>query len=177
MNGNEESAQVQKLRKLLDALPAPSVNVDLGRVYAETGRRRSLQVRRWRRAVVACAALAATVLLAMVLKLHLRFDANGVTLAWADPPTSKTEPVPPVNERVLVQNVAPPVTLEDMQLVKDLVRALAGRVDTLDARQRRAAMVLETRLAVLAADVERSHAADRETANTWRTRLEKGERR
>ncbi|HZU38805.1 MAG TPA: hypothetical protein VFA18_22950, partial [Gemmataceae bacterium] len=130
------------------AAPVPRVSVDVHQLYAEADRRRQKQLRRWRQMACAGAAMAAALLLVVGLKLQIRAEPGAIIVRWGSVREQKTPlPTPPP-----AAPTPPPVavTAEDMQLTHDLIHALAGRVDTLDERQRRTATVLALRLEALA---------------------------
>lgn len=137
----QEFAALGGVRQALDALPAPSAKVDLGRVYVEAERRQRLQVRRWRRIAVALTAVAALLVLAFGLKLELRFEGHQVTLRWGKLP-AQSEPVPPTRPE------APPpaVSAEDIQLLKGLLHGLMADMQDRDRQQQQALVRLHSQL-------------------------------
>lgn len=147
----EEQARCRKLFEILDAQPVPTVAVNVAELFAAAERQRRRHARRWRSAALACGALAAACLLFMGLRLEVRTEPGAIVLRWgkrAQP--SAPEPVAPSK---VVQapgpSPQPAVTAEDMQLAKDLIGALAGRLETLDERQRENAAALALRLDAL----------------------------
>ena len=60
-----EYMTVQRLRRSLDALPAPTVQVDLSRLYQQATEQQLRRLRRWRRVAVGLLAAAATFLIAL----------------------------------------------------------------------------------------------------------------
>src|SRR5262245_7783395 len=124
-----EHAALRGVRRALDALPAPPVEVDLPRLYRAEADRRARQLRRWRRAAVALAGAAAVLLLVVGLRLELRVEAHQLVVRWGTPP-----PAPPPVARAEARPDR--ATQEQVQLLGELVHALAGDLEARDQRQR-----------------------------------------
>jgi hypothetical protein len=139
-----EYEALQGTRQLLDAAPVPMVRIDLPRLYAEAAQRQRRRLRRWR--VAACGlALAASILfLAVVLKCELRFDGQQIVFRWGTPPPVVVTPAPQI-----VQVEKPAINPEEMQLLKDLIHALAQDVENRDQRRQLELIALQRRLNVL----------------------------
>lgn len=136
----QEYAELRQVRRALDAVPAPSVQVDLPRLYREAAARQARRARRWRRAALASVAAAALVLLAFGLRLQVRVDAHQLVLCWGDVPEVAPPPPPPDE---------PPVPAEverRLQLASRLIHALAEGQEARDARQQEALKQLQGRI-------------------------------
>ncbi|HZT83556.1 MAG TPA: zf-HC2 domain-containing protein [Gemmataceae bacterium] len=144
-----ERAALEGVRRLLDTVPAPAVQVDVATVYQAAADRQTLRARRWRRAAVALVGLAAALLLAALLRLEVRLEANQFVLRWGAAP--EAPPAPP--ERVVVERVERPAPdLEErLRVLDDLLHALAEDVDSRDAQTQKDVARLRARLAELQA--------------------------
>jgi hypothetical protein len=141
----EEFAALRQVSHALDAVPAPSVNVDLSRVFQEAAARQARRAKRWRRVSVACGAVAALVLLAFGLRLQVRLEAHQVSLSWGDVPNVTPPPVPhPAADPAFPARVE-----ERLQLASDLIHALSEDLEERDARQQSAVKQLRAQLALL----------------------------
>jgi hypothetical protein len=144
----QECAALKDVRRLLDAVPAPAIQLDLPRLYRQAALRQERKLGRWRRAGVALLAVAAMLLMVLALKLEVRLEGHQAVFRWGSPPVAPApvEPSPP-----LVQKEAPPtvVTAEEVQLMKELIRALAADVAYRDDRQQLALTQLRGRLDAL----------------------------
>jgi anti-sigma factor RsiW len=142
-----EYAALQRLRQALDRLPAPAVEVQLPRVYAGAARLQEKRLRRWRRVALLSLAVAAVVLLALLLNLEVRWDAQQVVLRWGAPPpvpALAAQPQPPIAPAR--EGPAAPITAEEIRLVKELIHALADDAESRDQQQRQTVLALHTRL-------------------------------
>jgi anti-sigma factor RsiW len=136
------------LRRTLDTLPAPSLAVDLPRLYDRAARRREKQLRRWRRAAVVLAAVAAGLVVALGLRLEVRCEAHQLVVRWGTPDQVAVPPPAPQAPREVAPQATPVVTVtaEEMQLIRELVHALASDVELRDRRQREQLTRLNERL-------------------------------
>ncbi|HEV3260016.1 MAG TPA: zf-HC2 domain-containing protein [Gemmataceae bacterium] len=144
----EDYAALQRVRRLLDTVPAPDVRVDLRGVYAEAARLQDKRLRRWRQAAVACLAAAAAVLIMLGLRLEVRLAAGQVTVRWGAPPEAVVH-APGPERRPDVARAQPPagaVTPEEMRLAKELIHALAADIDARDRLQQQALARLQAGL-------------------------------
>jgi hypothetical protein len=149
-----ERAALESLAHCLNAVPPIEAQVDLPRLYREAAQRQARQTRHWRRAAVGLAA-AAVVLLALVgLRLEVRFEAHQVVVRWGTPPEVVAPPPAPVLPREDAPRYA---SADEVQLLKELVHALAADVDASQQRQETAVVRLRQR-------VEESH---RQTQRRW----------
>src|SRR5260370_41394905 len=67
----KELASLRQVGRLLDAVSAPRVEVNLAQVYAEAMQQQARRARRWRRATIALAGVAALLVLVFGLKLEV----------------------------------------------------------------------------------------------------------
>lgn len=144
----KEYAALTEVRQWLKTVPAPDIRIDLHRVYQEAGRLQEKRLRRWQRAAVAVAALAAGLLLAFLLKWELRVEGHQLVVRWGVSPTPTAPPLtqPPAPSPVVELERPPAVAAEEVQLLKDLVHALAADADARDRRQQETMALLESRL-------------------------------
>jgi hypothetical protein len=151
-----EHTTLEGVRRLLDTASAPpAVEVDLGRLYGEAAGRRRRRARRWRRAA-ALVGIAAAVLLLIGLKLEVRLEAHQLVLRWGVPPMAEqavrqTQPPTPL---VRQEGEPAPVAQAELQLVRDLVHALADDVEGRDRENRQALLWVRGRLDQLQRQVQ-----------------------
>jgi anti-sigma factor RsiW len=131
-----EREAFDQLGRLLDAVPAPAVQVDLPRLYRAAAEWQWRRARRWRRVAAAVGAAAAALLVvAFGLRLEVRADGHQLTLRWGAPPAPAPAPAPP-----------PAVAPEQLQVLSELIHALATDVDARDRRQADELVRLQGRL-------------------------------
>jgi hypothetical protein len=170
---------LQEVRRLLDDAPAPAVRVDVQRLYREATARQQRSARGWRRAAVALLAVAAAALLVLGLRLEVRWEAHQVTLRWGTP---EVAPAPPSPLAELSPREAKRLhpTAEDVQLLRELIHALAADAETRDQRQYLYLQRLQGRLDALQLDsAQRWQALERDIAALYATqfgKLAKGEK-
>jgi hypothetical protein len=137
-----KQAALAQVRRLLDAVPAPPVTVDLPRLYREAAEQQSLRLRRWRR--VACAALAvaaAVVAVVCLSRLEVSLDANQLVLRWGTVPEPPEVPAPapaPHPEPPMLPPtaaMAPGEVEQQLRLLSDLMRALSDDAEVRDGRR------------------------------------------
>jgi hypothetical protein len=170
----EESSAWQGLRQRLEAFKGPALQIDLPRIYQQAAQRHERRVRRWRRTALAVLGMAAAVLIAAGLKLEIRVEASQVVLGWGGsakviPQTPDTPPQPAaVPGGPLAQISAQDlesirawakemrthgrirqVNGEDLELVTELIRALAKDVQTRDRQQQDALLRFQARFETL----------------------------
>jgi hypothetical protein len=143
-----ELATLQRLQRLLDDAPATKVQVDLPRLYVQAAERAQRRLKRWRRAALALVGTAAALLLVFVLKLEIRVQANQLVVRWnATPEVEVPAPAPSVAAKVGPAGSS--ISPEDLQLLKDLIHALAADVESRDGRQQQALARLANQLDAL----------------------------
>jgi anti-sigma factor RsiW len=135
----QELAALERVRGMLDGVPAPEVQVDLARLYREAARRQGDRLRAWRRAAYAVgAAAAAVLLLAIGLNLNVRIESHQVVVRWGTPPAvPKEEPAPErqqVQETVHIETPLPAETVAEMRTLGELVQLLAKDIEARDDR-------------------------------------------
>lgn len=137
-----ERAALEALAHGLDAVPPVPGRVDLPRLYRDAAERRARQARRWR-FIAAGVGVAAVVLLALfALRLEVRLEGHQMVLRWGVPP----EPAAPVPPPPVVIREVPAVSAEEVQLLKELVHALAADVESSERRSLASVVRLQQRL-------------------------------
>jgi hypothetical protein len=130
-----ERASLQEARALLEAAPAPAVQVDLTALFREAARREQKRLRRWRGAALACGGgLAALLALTLGLNLEVRLERHQLVLRWGpapDEPSVRTEVlVTPQRERPSAAELE-----QRLHTLDRLVQELAGNVQSLEVEQ------------------------------------------
>jgi hypothetical protein len=140
----QELAALDHVRRALDAVPAPALEVDLPRLYLETAARQARRVRRWRWAALACGAAAAALLVVLGLRLEVRKEAHQLVLGWR--PGPEKEPLPAPAPRA-EQSEAPSAEIEArLRVLSDLIHALADDVAARDEQEQQRVDELRARL-------------------------------
>jgi hypothetical protein len=136
-----EQAALVELRRLLDAVPAPPVAVDLPALYRNAAAQQARWLTRWRRTVFASLAAAAAVVVALLLsRVELRIDANQVVLRWGAVPAAP-QPAPPAPQPeptviTITQSPSAADVEQQLRLLGELVQALSNDADSRDERRR-----------------------------------------
>jgi hypothetical protein len=139
-----EYAGLGHVRAALDAVPVTPVQVDLPQLYQEVAARQSLRLRTWRRAALGAAAVAALVLVGLGLRLQVRVGPHELVLHWGGgPPAHDIEPPPPAPAP------ADPELERRLQLVSNLIHALADDLDARDTQQQEVVKRLQARVDAL----------------------------
>jgi anti-sigma factor RsiW len=136
-----ERAALEALAHALDAVPPAEGGVDLPRLYRDAAERRARQARRWRLAAAGVGVAAVVLLALFALRLEVRLEGHQMVVRWGVPP----EPVAPAPPPVVIREV-PAVSAEDMQLIKELVHALAADVEASERRNLASVVRLQQRL-------------------------------
>jgi hypothetical protein len=124
----QECAALRQVRQLLDSVPAPSVQIDPVRIQQEAMARQEKRLRRWRRtAWAAVAALAATVLVALLPALEIRLEGQQLVLRWGNPPPQPVAPLPSP-----APSVPSAETLAEMHRLRERLEVLAQLVNAMD---------------------------------------------
>jgi anti-sigma factor RsiW len=147
-----EFAELERVRRALDSVPAPAVAVDLPRIFQEAAAVQQRRARRWRRATVAACALAASLLIVVLMRLEVRADANQLVVRWGDAP--KEQPLieqPRPEPTVIVQRevVFEPEVEGQVRILRDMVHALAGSIENRDAQLVQILALLKSRFDTL----------------------------
>lgn len=129
-----ELAELERVRRALDDVQVPRVEVDLERLFRQSATVQVRQARRWRRLALTAVGVAAAVLLLFGLGLEVRVDARQLVVRWGN--IDEARPVPPqVRQEVGPQ--ADPGIERRLQVVTALVHALAVDLDERDAGRKR----------------------------------------
>lgn len=139
-----ERVALESLAHSLNAVPSATARVDLSRLYRDAAERRARQARRWRFLAAGIGLAAAVLLILFGMRLELRFEGHQVVLRWGLPPVAPApEPVPPV---IVRQEVQPGISAEEVQLLKELVHALAADAEASERRNLATVVRLQQRL-------------------------------
>jgi anti-sigma factor RsiW len=132
-----ELAGLEQVRGALDSIPAPSVQVDLPRLFEQAAARQARQARHWRRATVAVCGVAAALLVVVLLGLEVRVEAHQLVVRWGHAQAEENAPQPRPVERILVpQDSAALGALEDrVQVLDELLHAVITDISDRDKRQ------------------------------------------
>jgi hypothetical protein len=141
---HRELAELREVRSLLDATPAPLIQVDVAEVHRCAAADAARRVRRWRRLAVAGLAAAAALLLVVWSGLECRVEGHQFVLRWGAPPPAP-EPPPPA-PIVQAKPTLPPEAEARLRLLSELVNALAADAAQRDASQRAEVAALQARL-------------------------------
>jgi hypothetical protein len=146
----QEQAALRQLRQTLDTVPVPEVQVDLPRLYQQIAARQTRRERRWRWTAVACGAAAAVLLLVVGTRLEVRLDAHQLVLRWGAPPdvspaARQSDPLPPHAPEPL----ASAETERRLQVMSDLIHAMAEEVRYRDGQRQEELTQLQTRINML----------------------------
>jgi hypothetical protein len=135
----EEYAALERVRRLLDQVPAPEIPIDLPHLYRQASQHQERRLRRWRRAAVGLIGVAAALLLVVGLRLEVRLETNQVVLRWGNGPRTSVriageglKTSPPLVERDNLKE--PPVTWNELQTLRLLIYNLADDIQTVEAR-------------------------------------------
>jgi hypothetical protein len=146
----EEWNRFRDVKSLLDQISVPAsvtTPVNLSRLYFEAGLRKEVQIRRWRRTTLALAGAAAILLVFFTLNWEIRLEKHQLVLRWGNPPE---EPVRPValapDPAPVVKPAAPEVSQADLQLLKDLIHALAQDAEGRDEQQQAMLLAVQTQV-------------------------------
>jgi hypothetical protein len=144
-----ELASLAEVRRLLDLAPMPRVQVDTSRIYEGANRYRQKQARRWRRVAWTALAAAASLLVILGLQLEVRWESHQLVLRWGAPVVADAEAK--TKQLLVAEGPAGPLAAReikaaDLQLVRDLVHALAASVEERDGRFQKTLAQLESQL-------------------------------
>jgi hypothetical protein len=154
-----ERATLAHVCRLLDATPAPVVQVDVAAIHAEAARREARRARRWRRLSVGVGLAASILLVVSVWRMELRVEGHQVTLRWGAPPPAP-QPLG-TDQRHDDRGIE-----EKVKLLSDLVQALAVDVQMRDVAQQEAVARLQARLTQALNEASRSRAVSEQDIST-----------
>jgi len=161
-----ELVSLQEVRRALDAVPAPEVSVNLSALYRRVADVRVQAGRRWRRAALAAAGLAAALIIGLALRLEIRFDRNQLVIRWGSSPSALEPPVDSKPEVKLTgHDLPPPASEAELLPLRGVIYALAEDMDKLtrevearDQRQQQTAARLQEQLVQLRIAIQRQMA-------------------
>ena len=146
-----ELRALESVRRLLSSQPEPKVRIDLPELYREAAKRQERRLWRWRRATVLVTGVAALfAVLAVGLRLEARLEAHQLLLRWGAVPPEAPAPVLAPQVRPAPEPVKEirPVHLADeqLQLLSNLIHALADDYHVLERQEREDASQFQARL-------------------------------
>jgi hypothetical protein len=158
----KERTDLERVRQALTAMPAPTVEVDVHRIFRQAADRQARRARRWRRAALALGAAAALLLFVVGLRLEVRAEAGQLVIRWGNAPAKEIEPAPrkAPTPRVVAEQPGPdslPELERRLRLNNDLIHAVAQDVEDRDRTYRDLLTQLRAALDTLA----------RQTARQW----------
>jgi hypothetical protein len=165
-----ELTGLQQLGGLLDKLPVPPVQVDVTRIVRDSLVRQERRLKRWRRAAVSLAGLAAAVVLLLLPRLEVRIDRQQLVVRWGDEVDNEARAVAPGLREIPPEGGATnaqqqsrvrphEVTRADLKLISDLIHALAADVNSRDRQQQESLAELQGQLALLERQAQERWAA------------------
>jgi anti-sigma factor RsiW len=142
---------LERLRQMLDTLPAPTVRVNLAQVYRSAAERQAKRTRRWRWAAVAACVAAAILLAFFLVRPEIRVQGQQLSLHWGGDrdnsvatPSSSPESSPPPQAPVATEKLE-----ERIEVLTGLLHALATDAELREGDRRREIDALQTRLELL----------------------------
>lgn len=144
----QEYTALRQTRELLNRVSAPEALVDVPLLYRRAVDRQMRGARFGRRtAVLWCGAAAALVVIALVCRMEVRLQPHQVVLRWSSLPAAQEEPPSPPEARVAkVENHSSTEIEEQLQLLSQLVHALADSAEARNFRQRQEVVQLRAEL-------------------------------
>jgi hypothetical protein len=167
-----ELAALKNVRQLLDTVPAPAMAVDLPALYRELAERQTRGARRWRRSAMAFAAVAALLLMALALPVHLGFENSQLTIRWGAPEplqpiVAAPVPSPPIEPRLQADE-------EQVRLLRELVHALQRDTDSRDLQRQQDLVRLQARIIALQRQMDQQRTETQENVNALYILAQKG---
>lgn len=159
-------AALERIRNLLDTARTPPTSIAFPQIYAAAARRQETRLRRWRRASLALAGMAAALMLIVGLKMQIRVQANEFVMTWNGGPPAPVTPekapdATPIPQAEGVKEVTP----EQFERMRELVYALAANIDNMDRNQKQATVQFAKQLEALHyGDTHRWQAMQRDVA-------------
>lgn len=169
-----EQQALEGVRRLLDTVPAPAVEVDLSRLHRSLSERQMRRARRWRRIAVAFGAIAAVLLLALGLRLEVRVDASQLIVRWGEekPVGQAFQPDLPKPKR----QSGKPDLREELRIHSELIHALKQDADDRDRQFAEQLSELEKYVHALQAQADRRWSATEKDLAALNRLSEKGEK-
>ena len=131
---------LESLRQSLDAAPLPGARVDLAALYRQTVDFERRRWRRWRRLAGTAMAAAAVLLIAFGLRIEVRWQDRELVFGWGLPQRPAPAPI------VVETPTMPPTLAAELELIKDLIHAVAADVEQRDQQRFETLAGLEKRL-------------------------------
>lgn len=146
-------AALRGIRELLDRVPAPESRLDVSQVYRQAAERQTRRVRFWRRAATAlCGTAAALLVVALLSRMEVRLEPDQIVLRLGSPRAGGEAIQSPLASVAQPARVAFPdnhslaATEEQLQLLSQLIHALADSTEVRDLRQRQELVQLRVEL-------------------------------
>jgi anti-sigma factor RsiW len=167
----QELAALKNVRQMLDTVPAPAMAVDLPALYRELAERQTRGARRWRRSALVFAAVAALLLMALALPVHLGIENSQLTVRWGSP-----EPIQPIAARPSVPSIESrsQADEEQVRLLRELVHALQRDTDSRDLQRQQDLVRLQARIIALQRQMDQQRTETQENVNALYILAQKG---
>jgi predicted anti-sigma-YlaC factor YlaD len=134
----EQYAALERVRGLLDQVPAPEIPVDLPLLYRQAAQGQERRMRRWRRAAFGLVGIAAALLVVVGLRLEVRLEAHQVVVRWGNAPAPDNSPSAtgqnPGTGVARGDAKEPPVSQQEFQTLRELIYSLASNAETTETR-------------------------------------------
>jgi len=150
-------ASLQEIQGMLDRVSSPGVSVSASALFRQAVEIQAAQSRRWRRAAMALAGIAAVVIAVLVFRLEIRLGREQVLISWGNPipiPDSVTNGKAVSVTLTQTDGPNPPASEAELQPMRGLIYALADDLDKLsrefearDHRQQQAITRLQENMA------------------------------
>jgi hypothetical protein len=147
---------LEQVRSALSLSPVTAIHVDVSRLYLEAADRQARRLRRWRRAAVALAGVAAVLLLTVWFRLEVGFEGRQLVVRLGGSPAAtdgqgparEKQPAPPSLARR--DPTAGAESLQErLQVMDELIHALSADMEQRDAQQQEKLTRLRDRLEAL----------------------------
>ncbi len=153
-------------RAAFDSLPMPEAVVNPADIVRSIGVADARSARRWRRVAIGATALAAGVSFLLLVRPTIRIGDGAFVVRWSEPP-ARVEPSPSRVDDALVERV---------ELLGQLVRALADESEGRDRDRKSEIALLKARLELLNVQIDaRYQETRRDVGVLYRAQFDKKE--
>lgn len=139
-----EQATLQEIHRMLGGISPPPVNVNVPLLFRQARDIQDRKTRRWRRAALALAGLAASVLVVLILRLEFQVGRNQVVIAWGSKTSTADVLIDPKSETQAMPGPQPSslaASEAELQPLRGLIYELAANLEQVsqesDLRDRR----------------------------------------